>query len=295
MVKDSVIERVTQELLERYETRAQPATRLPERDRIICLIEIMSLLLFPGYYTSNSTRQYTEKYALSAGLSTLQKDLASVLERALSYPGALSDEERARAEQASDAFINELPKIRDVLMTDADAALMGDPAASSVDEVILTYPGFRAITIYRIAHWFYKNAMPFLPRMMTEYAHGLTGIDLHPGAQIGHHFFIDHGTGVVVGESTVIGNHVKLYQGVTLGAHSVDRKLAGNKRHPTLEDHVVIYAGATVLGGDTTIGEHSIIGGNVWLTASVPSCTRVLATPASLDFRVIDTRKISES
>jgi len=170
----------------------------------------------------------------------------------------------------SKEFMAELPGIHALLMQDAIAINQGDPAAESLDEVILAYPGFTAIAIYRFAHEFYKRHVPIFPRLLTEYAHHLTGVDIHPGAQIGKGFAIDHGTGIVIGESSVIGDNVKLYQGVTLGALSVDKRLAKSKRHPTIEDHSVIYAQAVILGGDTLVGHHSIIGGNVWLTESVP-------------------------
>jgi serine O-acetyltransferase len=162
-----------------------------------------------------------------------------------------------------------------VLNTDIDAIVLGDPAAHTRFEVIRAYPGFFAISFYRIAHALLDLETPLLPRIITEYAHSQTGIDIHPAAEIGEHFFIDHGTGIVIGETCIIGNHVKLYQGVTLGALSVDKDMAFIKRHPTVEDHVIIYSGATILGGDTTIGHHSTIGGNVWLTKSVPPYSTV--------------------
>ncbi len=282
---ENLIEKITGSLLASYANTYQPKTRLPEQDRVIEILSDISRLLFPGYYTRQAPTEESHRYQLSAWLCDLRKHLTNVLVRSLSYPNSVTNESREEARRIATEFIAALPQFRAVLLEDADAALLGDPAASSVDEVILTYPGFRAITTYRLAHWFYTQSIPILPRIMTEYAHSLTGIDIHPGAKIGARFFIDHGTGVVVGESTVIGNDVKLYQGVTLGAHSVDRNLAGNKRHPTLEDGVVIYAGATVLGGDTVIGESSVIGGNVWLTHSVSPKTMVLATPASLAFK----------
>jgi len=177
-------------------------------------------------------------------------------------------------------FLADLPDIADYAYRDAQALLDGDPAAHSVEEVILAYPGFYAVVAYRIAHQLYKRDVPLLPRLFTEYAHQRTGIDIHPGAQIGHSFFIDHGTGVVVGETTIIGDNVKIYQGVTLGGLRVDRELRKIKRHPTIEDNVVIYAGATILGGDTVIGKNSVIGGNVWITRSVPAWSRVMFKPA---------------
>jgi len=172
-------------------------------------------------------------------------------------------------------FMQALPTINDKLWLDAEAITSGDPAAESVDEVILAYPGFTAIAYYRIAHEFYLMHVPIFPRLITEYAHQLTGIDIHPGAQIGSSFAIDHGTGIVIGESSIIGNNVKMYQGVTLGALSVDKKFAKSKRHPTIEDDVVIYAQAIILGGETIVGHKSVIGGNVWLTTSVPPFSSV--------------------
>lgn len=180
-----------------------------------------------------------------------------------------------RAEQVVQTMIGALPGLRRELQSDIQAAYYGDPAATSAEEIMLSYPSFEAISIHRLAHVLYRCKVPMIPRMMSEYAHQRTGIDIHPGATIGQSFFIDHGTGVVIGETCTIGDHVKLYQGVTLGAKSFNLDADGNpvkgvKRHPDIEDHVVIYAGATVLGGDTRIGHHSVIGGNVWLTRSVP-------------------------
>ncbi len=173
-------------------------------------------------------------------------------------------------DKIADEFFNDIFKINRKLWDDALAIYEGDPAANNVDEVILAYPGFRAIAIYRFAHKLYNLEVPILPRILTEYAHQKTGIDIHPGATIGNSFFIDHGTGVVIGETTIIGNNVKIYQGVTLGALSVDKKFVKTKRHPTIKDNVIIYAQAVILGGDTIIGTNSIVGGNVWLTESVP-------------------------
>ncbi len=168
-----------------------------------------------------------------------------------------------------DKFFEQIPSLYESMQTDADAILEGDPAAKSLKEVIRTYPGFLAISIYRIANQLYKLDVPLIPRILTEHAHSITGIDIHPGATIGNYLSIDHGTGVVIGETTIIGNHVKLYQGVTLGALSVEKVLANTKRHPTIEDHVIIYSNATILGGETVIGHNTIIGGNVWITSSI--------------------------
>lgn len=176
---------------------------------------------------------------------------------------------------ACDLFVEMLPSLHSAILDDAKAILAGDPAAASIDEVILAYPGFYAIAVYRLANWLNSRKIPTVPRMLTEYAHRVTGIDIHPGATIGRSFVIDHGTGIVIGETTVIADNVKIYQGVTLGALSVDKSMANAKRHPTIERNVVIYANATILGGDTVVGEGSIIGGNVWLTTSVPPQSRV--------------------
>lgn len=175
-------------------------------------------------------------------------------------------------------FRQKLPLIRELLLEDARAIFENDPAAESTDEVILAYPGFLAIAVHRVAHAFYECGVPFFPRLLGEYAHRMTGVDIHPGAKIGRRFSIDHGTGIVIGETTVIGDRVRIFQGVTLGALSVDRSLTGTKRHPTIGNDVVIYAGATILGGDTVIGDGSVIGGNVWLTRSVVPRTAVTST-----------------
>ena len=183
-------------------------------------------------------------------------------------------------EQIASAFFEQVPRLYQLLNTDIQAIFNGDPAAQSEFEVIRTYPGFFAISFYRLAHSLYKHEVPLLPRILTEYAHSKTGIDIHPAAEIGEYFYIDHGTGIVIGESCIIGKHVKLYQGVTLGALSVAKSMAYTKRHPTVEDNVVIYSGATILGGETVIGKNTIIGGNVWLTKSVLPDSTVYHTPA---------------
>ena len=176
-------------------------------------------------------------------------------------------------------FFQQLPEVYRLLQTDIQAILSGDPAARSEFEVVRAYPGFFALCFYRLAHVLLKLNVPLLPRILTEYAHGRTGIDIHPGARIGEYFQVDHGTGIVIGETTEIGHHVKIYQGVTLGALSVEKSLANSKRHPTIGDHVILYSNATILGGETVVGDHSIIGGNVWLTHSVPPGTLVFHDP----------------
>ncbi|MDR2608196.1 MAG: serine acetyltransferase, partial [Treponema sp.] len=192
-----------------------------------------------------------------------------------------------KAEELSFAFLSRLPEVREYLASDVSAAFDGDPAAYSLDEIISSYPGIYAITVYRLAHVLYELRVPLIPRIMTEHAHSVTGIDIHPGAVIGHHFFIDHGTGIVVGETTIIGNHVKIYQGVTLGALSTrgGQVLKDVKRHPSIEDHVTIYSGASILGGTTVIGEGVVIGSNAFVTKSVPEKTKVSVKNPELQFK----------
>ena len=186
---------------------------------------------------------------------------------------------KSSVSQIIESFYQDLPRIYDLLLKDAEALEKGDPAARGIEEVMRSYPGFYAISIFRIANVLFKMDVPFLPRIFTELAHSKTGIDIHPGANIGEYFFIDHGTGIVIGETTIIGNNVKIYQGVTLGALSVKKEMAEIKRHPTIEDGVVIYAGATILGGNTIIGKNSVIGGNTWITESIESNSLVYHQP----------------
>ncbi len=213
-------------------------------------------------YPELSIRSFSSIAAISGEFKKLQIDLTNIL----NGTKACWD---CNNELTSQLFFDELPDIYAVLNTDVEAILNGDPAARNRFEVIRAYPGFYALCYYRIAHSLHTLNLPLLPRILTEFAHSQTGIDIHPAAEIAEHFHIDHGTGIVIGETTTIGKHVKLYQGVTLGALSVDKSMAYTKRHPTVQDHVVIYSGATILGGDTVIGHHSVIGGNVWLTKSV--------------------------
>ncbi len=200
----------------------------------------------------------------------IEDDVIRVAESLGHLERAIGTLHEVMPDQLVERFLSGLPQVVDTLEADAGAILEGDPAARSYDEVVLTYPGFYAIAVYRIAHLLWTLGLPLLPRLLTEFAHEKTGIDIHPGATIGRRFCIDHGTGVVVGETTLIGDGVKLYQGVTLGALTVEKALADRKRHPTIEDEVVIYAGATILGGTTVVGHHSVVAGNAWLTQSVP-------------------------
>ncbi|WP_114781683.1 serine O-acetyltransferase EpsC [Botryobacter ruber] len=250
-----------------YEEHQQASHQVP--GSAICqFIDGVVQLLFPPL----SERRFHSVEEVEAYADGLQSDLHGLL---ASMGGVLP----APAAELTEAVMNYLPLIRRLLVQDASAILEGDPAARNLDEVVRTYPGFRAVMVYRLAHVLYRLKIPLLPRVLSEYAHTKTGIEIHPGALIGTHFCIDHGTGVVIGETTIIGNHVKVYQGVTLGALSVDKAMAFIKRHPTIEDNVVIYAGATILGGNTVIGANSVIGGNVWLTESVPPNSRVYHRP----------------
>jgi len=215
--------------------------------------------LFPHF----SSKIYYSTEDVLAKLQLLERNLISMIKNLNShFPGSASEIARQ--------FTAKIPAIHDKLWFDAEAIYKGDPAAENIDEVILAYPGFTGILIYRIAHELYKLNLPIIPRILTEYAHEKTGIDIHPGAQIGSPFFIDHGTGIVIGETTVIGKNVKIYQGVTLGALSVNKSLAQTKRHPTIEDDVIIYSQAVILGGRTVIGKGSVVGGNAWITQSIP-------------------------
>ncbi|MBN3583819.1 serine acetyltransferase [Algoriphagus aestuarii] len=221
-------------------------------------------LLFPEF----APEKIREKEQIEEKFSILETGLASILSRNLHLHGGDGD-------QLAKKFFKGLEKVYDWIQEDVEAIFAGDPAAKSRTEILRSYPGFYAIAAYRIAHLLHQLGVSLIPRMITEFAHSKTGIEIHPGAKIGQYFCIDHGTGVVIGETTVIGNHVKIYQGVTLGALSVNKADADIKRHPTIEDHVVIYSGATILGGKTIIGENSVIGGNVWLTKSVPAGSKV--------------------
>jgi serine O-acetyltransferase len=222
-------------------------------------------------YPEQSKRLYTFVHQLEAEFMKLESELCELLD-------ATRGRHCKDNEEIAKAFFNGLPELYRLLNTDIEATFAGDPAAKSEFEVIRAYPGFYAVSFYRLAHSLYQLGVPLIPRILTEYAHSKTGIDIHPAARIGDHFFIDHGTGVVIGETCIIGRHVKIYQGVTLGALSVTKNPVHTQRHPTVEDNVVIYAGATILGGRTVIGEGSIIGGNVWLTKSVPPYSKVYHT-----------------
>ena len=255
--------------------------RLPDRSAIISLIKELRRLFFPAYFGDPQLMALpAENYA-----ALLLERIETALTTQIAL--ALPEEESSQASRITQSIVAELPRIQQVLLTDIEATFDGDPAAANKEEIIFAYPGLFAIFVYRIAHELYLRQVPMIPRMMTEYAHSRTGIDIHPGAQIGPWFFIDHGTGIVIGETTVIGSHVKLYQGVTLGALSPRAGHASlpGKRHPTVCDYVTIYSGASILGGKTVIGEHSVVGGNASLTDSVADNTRVVITAPETVFK----------
>ncbi len=265
---------------------------LPNYKVVVSAIEDLKEILYPGYRRREGLHIGNVTYHVGDLIDGLHDKLTTQIARAMRHDAGYSDscdstdvDFEALGQAKAILFLEELPELRKVLAMDVEAAHAGDPAVKTLDEIIFCYPGLEAVTVYRVAHLLHQLEVPLIPRMMTEWAHSKTGIDIHPGATIGRYFFIDHGTGVVIGETCKIGDHVKLYQGVTLGALSFATDGEGNlvrgqKRHPTIEDHVVIYANATVLGGATVIGHHSVIGSSVWLTRSLePHTTVVLEKP----------------
>ena len=258
--------------------------RLPNKKEIINFIKDMRSIIFPGYFSVDSSASVFPEHYVAYRLNDLYDCLQEQIEIAFLYQGEEEQKAKEHAEQITERFFANVPEIQRMLLTDLQAGFDGDPAAKSKEEIIFSYPGLFAIYVYRLAHVLYKEEIPFIPRVMSEYAHGRTGIDINPGATIGEYFFIDHGTGVVVGETTEIGNNVKLYQGVTLGALSTRKgqQLANVKRHPTIRDNVTIYSNSTVLGGETVVGENTIIGGNTFITESIPANTKVSAKSPEL-------------
>ena len=258
----------------------EESIHLPNRGTIIGIIKDLRRVVFPGYFGDENISSTMPGYFLGNMLTHIYEEMRTQFEIAFLYDdkGTSSREEiTEKARDICERFISRLPYIQKMLLMDVQAGFDGDPAAKSKEDIIFSYPGLFAIYVYRIAHELYVQNVPFIPRIMTEYAHGKTGIDINSGANIGRYFFIDHGTGIVIGETTEIGDYVKLYQGVTLGALSTRKGqlLSGKKRHPTIGDHVTIYANSTILGGETVIGCDSIIGGNSFITESVPAHTRV--------------------
>ena len=277
------IEQVVDRILEDYGTdrdidKLETANQ-PDKDVIIDVIEKLRRIVFPGYFRDKTYRIYNAKHNLSMLIEDVMYNLSSQM--------ALVRPEGAEGGKLCLEFLSRIPAIREVVQTDLQAAYDGDPAATGMAEIIFSYPGLFAITVYRLAHELYALKVPMIPRIMTEYAHSVTGIDIHPGATIGRFFFIDHGTGIVIGETTIIGENVKVYQGVTLGGLSTrgGQSLRGKRRHPTIEDNVTIYANAAILGGETVIGQGCVIGSSAFITKSVPACTTVTMKTQELQMK----------
>ena len=266
---------------------------IPSKESVVVIIDKLKEVLFPGYFTREKIDPVNLPYYIGQTVSVLFDLISEQVSRSIRHDCFRYDHPCSECQDRGHAvalqLLEAVPSIRQILATDVRAFYEGDPAAKSYDEIIFSSPGIFAITVYRVAHRLYEMQVPLLPRIMTEYAHNLTGIDIHPGADIGESFCIDHGTGVVIGETTNIGKRVRIYQGVTLGALSLPRgagdRYRGKKRHPTIEDDVIIYSGATILGGDTVIGARSVIGGNVWITQSVPADTKVVMEPHHQSYR----------
>ncbi len=266
------------------------SVRQPGKDVIVGILENLQKIIFPGYFEAKNLKSAYIKYYVGELIENIQYNLEKQLVFAFMCTCDCESDGKedfeTKAAEVTAEFLGSIVKIREYLDTDVQATFDGDPAAYSFDEIIYSYPGLYAIMVSRIAHELYRLDVPLIPRIMTEHAHSLTGIDINPGAEIGKYFCIDHGTGIVIGETTVIGEHVKIYQGVTLGGVSTSggQLLKGVKRHPTIQDYVTIYSGASILGGDTVIGEGSVIGGNVFLTHSVDANTRVTVKNQELQF-----------
>lgn len=281
MTQKSLLHAVAAQIANGYETAEVPMysehLRMPDRKVIIKIIENLQKVFFPAYFAGSTVSHVSAETFAEFLLGEIYTDLREQVHLAFSNTIADESELRERTNAVCDRFLCRLPQIQTILMKDVAANFDGDPAAGSKEEVIFSYPGLYAIFVYRVAHELYESGVPLIPRIMSEYAHGATGIDINPGAKIGEYFFIDHGTGVVIGETTVIGDHVKLYQGVTLGALSTrgGQRLAGVKRHPTIEDNVTIYSNASVLGGETVVGAGSVVAGSTFVTSSVPPNSRV--------------------
>ncbi|QEN09747.1 serine acetyltransferase [Oceanispirochaeta crateris] len=286
MIKE--IDQITQDIIKTFKVKEGinhlSGPNLPSRQSIINIITTLESIIFPGFQENEILEEEFLSYNIGEKLLRSCQSLMAEISKSIRYRNQENSNEQSQndeeASQLTFDFLKTLTTIRDMALKDVNAALKGDPAARSREEVILSYPGLEAITVHRMAHELYKMNIPLIPRMMNEHLHRKTGIDIHPGAQIGESFFIDHGTGVVIGETTVIGCNVKVYQGVTLGALSVKKEEANIKRHPTIEDNVTIYSGATILGGTTSIGQNTVIGGNVWITSSIPKDSLVYNRPA---------------
>ncbi|MCQ4022025.1 MULTISPECIES: serine O-acetyltransferase EpsC [unclassified Ruminococcus] len=292
--KENKMDKLVGVMLESYDkyeiTSRIDADNIINKEIVMKVLEEIRKLLFPGYFDTDKVSSEYIKFLVGQRLEFVQSHLKKQIAKALGNREVCEDCGRSlvmkEAQEIVDKFLLRLPVLRDYLSTDIQAAFDGDPAAYSTDEVIFSYPGVFAVTVYRIAHELLLLGVPMIPRMMTEYAHSITGIDIHPGATIGKYFFIDHGTGIVIGETTIIGDNVKIYQGVTLGALSTRKgqQLKGVKRHPTIGDNVTIYSGTTILGGETVIGNGATIGGNAFIVNSVSEGMKVSVKNPELQF-----------
>lgn len=289
-IKKEAILKAARDLTENYDKEElfmpKNGRSLPNRAVIIDLVRDLRSVIFPGYFGEDTAARMFPGQFTAYLLNDFYDRMKKQVEIAFLYADQNMEKKEAeeKSENICSNFFRQLPEVQKRLLKDVQAGFDGDPAAKSREEIISSYPGLFAIYVYRLAHILYKDKVPYIPRIMTEYAHGKTGIDINPGAEIGDYFFIDHGTGVVIGETTEIGNNVKLYQGVTLGALSTrqGQQLADVKRHPTIRDNVTIYSNSTVLGGETIIGENTIIGGNTFITSSIPANTKVSAKSPEL-------------
>ncbi len=285
------IEQVVDLILEDYrgnrDIDKMESSRLPDREVVEQLIQELRRIVFPGFAKEKNYRIYNAKHNLSMLIEDVMFHLSQQIALVLQGGGMEQMPAESKGREISLAFLRKIPEVRTMVQTDLQAAYDGDPAATSVDEVVFSYPGLFAIMVYRLAHELYLLDVPMIPRMMTEHAHSVTGIDIHPGATIGAYFFIDHGTGIVIGETTVIGENVKIYQGVTLGGLSTrgGQSLRGKKRHPTICNNVTIYANASILGGDTEIGADCVIGSNAFITSSIAPNTTVTIKNQELQFK----------
>ncbi|MBR5336955.1 MAG: serine acetyltransferase [Lachnospiraceae bacterium] len=304
VVNENEIAKIVQEIFDDYEKGKNIDTvdiyNKPDKMEVQELVDDLFKIIFPGYFRDRSYKIYNPKHSFAVNIEDTFYHLNKQVNLALDYgkkEEKLSDEDKKQESyRICKSFFGKIPKIREYVETDLLATYDGDPAAGSLEEIILAYPGLRAITVYRIAHELYVENVPVLPRLMTEYAHSQTGIDIHPGATIGKYFCIDHGTGIVVGETSIIGCNVKIYQGVTIGALSTrgGQKLSGKKRHPTICDNVTIYSGASILGGETVIGENTVVGGNTFITRSIDPNTRVSMKNLEMEYRNADNEIKSE-
>ena len=295
IIKENEIEEIVKNIIADYNggknIDAIDLFNKPDKTEVQELVDSLFRIVYPGYFRDKTYKIYNPEYSFSVTIEDsfyhLNKQIMLALDYCKDKEELCEEKRREKSYNITKAFFGKIPKIREYIETDLLATYDGDPAAGSNEEIILAYPGLFTITVYRIAHELYLEKVPVLPRLMTEYAHSLTGIDIHPGATIDKYFFIDHGTGIVIGETSIIGKNVKIYQGVTIGALSTrgGQKLSGIKRHPTICDNVTIYANASILGGDTVIGENAVIGGNAFITCSIAPDTRVSMKNLEMEYR----------